>query len=287
VSERRAQPLFEGTVVRLYDVSCHARASAPQDEEHTLTTQVVLPLRGCFEVHRGREWTVADPASMVVFRAGADYRVGHPAHGGDDCFVFALPPRTAQDIIGPADDAGIVDPPVLLRAHRLRAALRRGTAVDPLESEEHALDLLRGIVRNLPARTSSGGPAGRAQRVTVDRVRALLASRPAERWRLDQISREVFVSPSHLARQFRSVTGGSIAGYLLRLRLGLALDRLADGEKDLAALAVELGFAHHSHFSARFRATFGIAPSTCRSSLTAGRLAQLRTIVTAPGRAAS
>jgi len=97
----------------------------------------------------------------------------------------------------------------------------------------------------------------------------------------------VFVSPSHLARQFRTVTGESIAGYLLRLRLGLALDRLADGERNLAALAVELGFAHHSHFSARFRAAFGVAPSTFRSSLTAGRLAQLRTIVTAPGRAAS
>lgn len=286
MGERHTQPLLEGTVIRLFDVSCRSGASAPQDEEHALTTQVILPLRGCFEVHRGHDVAVADPTSVVVFRAGDDYRVGHPAHGGDDCLVFALPPRTAEDVIGSADDAGIVEPIIRLGAHRLRAALRHG-AVDPLEAEERALDLLRTIVGDLPTRASSGRAAERGQRVIVDRVRALLASRPAERWMLDEISREVFVSPSHLARQFRTVTGESIAGYLLRLRLGLGLDRLAEGERDLAALAVELGFAHHSHFSARFRATFGVTPSTFRSSLTAARLAQLRTIVTAPGRAAS
>ena len=168
----------------------------------------------------------------------------------------------------------------------MRAALRYG-AVDPLEAEERALDLLRTIVRDLPTRASSGRAAGRAQRVTVDRVRALLASRPAERWMLDEIAREVFASSSHLARQFRTVTGESIAGYLLRLRLSIALDRLAGGEENLGALAVDLGFAHHSHFSARFRATFGVAPSTFRNSLTASRFAELRTIVTAPDRAAS
>jgi AraC-like DNA-binding protein len=92
----------------------------------------------------------------------------------------------------------------------------------------------------------------------------------------------VFISPWHLARLFRTVTGESISRYLLRLRLGVALDRLAGGERDLAALSLELGFAHHSHFSARFRAMFGVTPSVFRSSLSADRLARSRTIVTAP-----
>ncbi len=94
-------------------------------------------------------------------------------------------------------------------------------------------------------------------------------------------------SPFHLARQFRASTGTSISAYLLRLRLALALQRLAEGEADLAALAADLGFASHSHFGARFRSVFGVPPSSVRDSLTAGRLAELRTFVTAEDRAAS
>jgi AraC-like DNA-binding protein len=87
--------------------------------------------------------------------------------------------------------------------------------------------------------------------------------------------------PFHLARKFRAVTGESISRYLLRLRLGLALDRIAAGETELARLAVELGFAHHSHFSARFRSVFGTTPSQARSELASGPRRELSTIVTA------
>jgi AraC-like DNA-binding protein len=126
-----------------------------------------------------------------------------------------------------------------------------------------------------------------AARADAERVRALLASRPGARWRLDAIARDVYLSPAHLARRFRAATGESISRYLLRLRLGLALDRLAAGDRDLAGLADELGFATHSHFTARFRSTFGVTPSAFRHELSARGLEELRTFVTAPHRAAS
>jgi AraC-like DNA-binding protein len=82
-----------------------------------------------------------------------------------------------------------------------------------------------------------------------------------------------------LARaRWRAATGETIARTLLRVRLALALERLGDGEDDLARLAVDLGFAHHSHFTARFRAAYGVPPSVARR--------RLRTIVTARARAA-
>jgi AraC family transcriptional regulator len=274
VSDRHANSLLDGTVLQLFDVSCRARESAPAEEEHSLTTQVIVPLRGCFGVHRGRDVTVADPVSTVIFRAGDDYRIGHPAAEGDDCFVFALPPVTAEDAAGSAGNAEVVrliDPTVCLMMYRARATLRHGD-VDLLQAEEGALYLPRVVLHGQSRQEGQGGSRCRTQRSTVETARALLASRPADRWRLDQIAREVFVSPWHLARQFRAVTGESISRYLLRLRLGLALDRLAGGERDLASLALELGFAHHSHFSARFRAMFGVTPSEFRGSLTADRL---------------
>jgi AraC family transcriptional regulator len=284
VSERRTRALLGGNVIRLAEVACRAGASAPTEDERATITEVILPLRGCFEVHRGgRDTIVADAASVVVFRGGQQYRVGHPTADGDDCFVLALPPDVGEDAIG-AFEGGLVGPHVRLRVHRLRAALRRET-MDPLEAEETALALLRGIGRSSP-RDVAAGHRG-AARADVERVRALLASRPGARWRLDAIAREVYLSPAHLARRFRAATGESISRYLLRLRLGLALDRLAAGDRDLATLADELGFANHSHFTARFRSTFGVTPSAFRGELSARDIGEPRTFVTAPHRAAS
>jgi AraC family transcriptional regulator len=111
------------------------------------------------------------------------------------------------------------------------------------------------------------GPAARRR---VEDVRALLAARPGAAWRLDSVARAVHCSPFHLARQFRAATGETIARYLLRLRLAAALERLAAGETELARLAADVGFAHHSHLSARFRAAYGVTPSEARKMVTAG-----------------
>jgi AraC-like DNA-binding protein len=52
----------------------------------------------------------------------------------------------------------------------------------------------------------------------------------------------------------------------------------------LARLAVELGFAHHSHFSARFKSVFGTTPTAVRNTLTYRRYRQMSKIVTAKPR---
>jgi AraC family transcriptional regulator len=49
----------------------------------------------------------------------------------------------------------------------------------------------------------------------------------------------------------------------------MALDRLREGERDLSALALDLGYANHSHFSDVFRRSFGAAPTQVRTNLVA------------------
>ena len=71
-------------------------------------------------------------------------------------------------------------------------------------------------------------------------------------------------SAFHLARVFRSETGFSVHGFRQALRLRSALDRLSAHRDDLTALALELGFSSHSHFSERFRNEFGVPPSQVR-----------------------
>jgi AraC-like DNA-binding protein len=286
VSDRRARSLVETPALGVFDVLCFSPAGAPGSEERADVTQVVLPMSGVFAVHRGREEFIADVASTVILAAGHEYRVGHPAEGGDRSIVLIFPPEVVEDALGatPAQ-GGLLGPRVQLGVRALRSALRPGS-VETRDAEELALLLLDRIGRDLGAAGASR-PPGRHQRDRVQKVRALLAAEPGHRWRLGEVARLVHCSPFHLARQFRATTGESVARYLLRLRVALALERLADGETDLAGTAADLGFASHSHFSARFRSVLGVSPASVRDSLQEAWLAELRTIVTAPERAAS
>jgi AraC-like DNA-binding protein len=92
---------------------------------------------------------------------------------------------------------------------------------------------------------------------------------------LAEVARAVHYSPYHLARLFRREVGVPIHRYRSRLRLGAALERLAEGADDLTALALDLGYSSHSHFSNAFRRAFGIPPGDCRRTLAPARLREL------------
>jgi AraC-like DNA-binding protein len=62
--------------------------------------------------------------------------------------------------------------------------------------------------------------------------------------------------------------------------LPLRFDAVLDGE-DLTTIALDAGFASHSHFTARFRDSFGCTPAALRHCARADKVAELRKIVTA------
>jgi AraC-like DNA-binding protein len=59
----------------------------------------------------------------------------------------------------------------------------------------------------------------------------------------------------------------SLHGYRQRLRLAAALQRLEEGERDLAALAHDLGYSSQSHLGAVFRRELGVTPAQARLEL--------------------
>lgn len=268
-----ATKLLGGPLVQISDVVCRAPRSGCGEEEHVESVRLMLPRRGVFALHRGRELVAAAPATAVLLGAGDIYRVSHPADGGDACTVLVYGGDTTEEAFAGAwPSHGALSPATQLRAAKMMAALARDDPLswppDTLAAEEAALGLLGAIAGDLV-----GAPAprvGAGGRRRVEEVRLLLAASPGERWRLDALAGAVHTSPFHLARQFRAVTGETIARSLLRIRLALALERLAEGEDDLARLGVDLGFSHHSHFTARFRAAFGEPPSRMRKLVTAG-----------------
>jgi AraC family transcriptional regulator len=89
---------------------------------------------------------------------------------------------------------------------------------------------------------------------------------------MGEIAEAIGVSRFHLSRVFRTCTGFSLHGYRNQLRLRAALERLVDPQAALPALAGELGFSSHSHFTAAFKESFGVAPSSLRGRVGRNRL---------------
>jgi AraC family transcriptional regulator len=103
-----------------------------------------------------------------------------------------------------------------------------------------------------------------AHRDLAERATALIARSLAQPLSLPRLAERLRTSPFHLARVFRAQTGFSVDAYGRSLRLRAALERLPAYTDGLTALALELGFSSHSHFTEAFRREFGVAPSVLR-----------------------
>jgi len=103
----------------------------------------------------------------------------------------------------------------------------------------------------------------RAHRDIAEASREVIARHLTSSLSLSSIAVGVGVSPFHLARVFRMQCGSSVHEYVHQLRLRTALSRVMDGE-DLTRVALDMGYASHSHFTARFRRVFGSPPSSLR-----------------------
>ena len=223
---------------------------------------------------------------MVFFNEGEPYRTGHPCGCGDDGSAVAIRPDILVEALS-RHDPGVVDRPgapfrfasgassarAYLLQRLLFLRLTHAGAADPLGVEEAALALVDEV--SAAACGSEEGPAtGRPppsanHRQTVDSARRFLATRLGEPVSLETISGAVGVSPFHLCRVFRAITGTTVSRYRHRLRLRAALGRVAQAEADLSAVALDHGYSSHSHFTAAFRREFGLTPTQFRRA--AGR----------------
>lgn len=230
----------------------------------------------------------AEPLQALVLEPGVAYAI-EAGDAGHAFTVFAFSGRGASSIapacVAPhvADGApalhALLDAHLLMSFHQLRRALG-AVAADHARSttavELEALSLVGGICETYRRRLTSSPRIMRQYRLrarrrgdVVERAKCTLASAPGEVHALDELSARLGVSTSQLAHVFPQATGLSPHQYLLHLRAALALGELSAGAGDLSRLALELGFATHSHFSAAFRRCMGMPPSEARQALAA------------------
>ena len=209
---------------------------------------------------RGGVRLTATPNDVVFYRPFETYERSLRDARGDICLFIA--PRVL-DV--PAAPLGRSDARTFLLARRLARGLDEGEA---LFVEEAAAELIARALRG-PALPSGRRPATRRDRTElVEAAKDLLLARLDQPLSLTALAGELHVSPYHLTRVFRERTGRTLTGYLHDLRLRAAVDRL--GEESLSRIAADLGYASPSHFTDRFRASFGVPPSQLRNLMEAG-----------------
>jgi len=168
-----------------------------------------------------------------------------------------------------------------LLGYLVRAAVEDNPMLDPL-LERH----IRWIERVMEAREFEGACAVlrdaldefmdqiglqgfNRQNGRVGRILEYLAANYTRSVRLDEVAAAAGLSKFRAAHLVKECTGKTVLQHVKRLRIQRARTWLESGEKDLAAIAYDLGFADQSHFIRQFRELTGLTPARYRRSLVA------------------
>jgi AraC family transcriptional regulator len=218
----------------------------------------------------GREPVVCDRNHVLFFNPGQRFFRSLRSRDGDHSFYVELAPELMFSLgrltsfpfaFGPCD-------PSVFVLQRMVVRHLREESPDPLLVEECITEAVAQALERASSfhglRAKGRETTRAAHREIVDQTKELLAARFRERLTVAEIAGAIGVSRFHMSRVFRSCTGFSLHGYRNQLRLRAALERIADPHTLLPALAAELGFSSHSHFTSAFRESFGMAPSDLR-----------------------
>jgi AraC-like DNA-binding protein len=184
---------------------------------------------------------------------------------GDHCSWIAPSPEVAYEFARTASLGGTPGkvfgrPFALCNAATFRRQrwLLRGLLAGPppaLVVEEEALTVLAGV--------ATAGPPATNRRLAAE-AREYLALNYPSAPALGDIAAAVGTSTFHLCRVFRAQYNTTLHAYRTDLAVRDAYDQIQSGGRRLLDIALDLGFASHSHFTAAFTQRFGVAPSSLR-----------------------
>ncbi|MGH9442713.1 MAG: helix-turn-helix transcriptional regulator [Thermoanaerobaculia bacterium] len=280
--------LFDSSTVRITRWDCVVGRSGTTPERHQLWNVIGFAHRGAYRVHSRGGASLIDSTRTALFNPYGAYQTSHPCGFGDRGSSLVVRTDVLLDAIAPYDpsvrqrpEAPFLSPSARCSARTyllqkmLVRELERARAVDPLEIEETALELVGRVARASFGPARRDRPPTRFQKEVVERARDVLAGSFRQAHRLDDIARAAGSSPFYLCRSFKQETGRPLRSYVTSLRLRASLERVPNPSADLTDVALDLGFPSHSYFTECFRREFGITPTTLRRTATAKRLREL------------
>ena len=278
------QTLVESAGMSAVNFRCFAGVEHEEVEEPNPTNSIVFVRRGVFRRTYRNETLLADPNHILFFNTSEPYRYSHPVAGGDDCTILAVATPVALELVASHAPRHAERPETPFRLgfgisskraaylhYEFLALVRQARPM--LEVEDVLSELAQEAIRAAYETHEIGqktkpllSSAISRQRDLCESVKFVINKRIGSLPSLGELAESLDCSPFHLSRAFHRMTGMSLRRYVSRLRTTIAAERLANGAKDLTDLALDLGFADHSHFTNTFRKEWGIPPSRFRAS---------------------
>jgi AraC-like DNA-binding protein len=194
------------------------------------------------------EWLLRLLHGLACWLVGRELALGsvqfpypRPAHAADYALIY-----TARSIF---------DGPTLV------ASLNPNLLDLPIRRDEEAL---AAFLQDAPGKITM---LYRRDREMVRRVRDILANAFPEPIALENVARELNLSPRTLHRRLAE-EGSSFRAIKDALRRDLALSRLEKTQQPIAQIAADLGYSEPSAFFRAFQGWTGIAPTTYRARIT-------------------
>lgn len=242
----------------------------------------------------GRDPEVADQNAVVLFNPGVSYRRFKIDERGSQTDWIEVRPDVLVEMIAEHDPSVVSRPTtpfsvniapipsnVYLMQRLSHLVARCGGCLSPQAAEEQGLRIARAVVEAIYSGPSMSIESDRQaldarHRAVVNDVKTLLALNMRAGMSLSALSDAVGVSPFHLCRVFRRITGTTIHRYLDSLRLRASLELLGETHQRLASIALTVGYSSESHFSDAFNREFKMRPSRFRELATPINLREAR-----------
>jgi AraC-like DNA-binding protein len=261
--------LGEEPETRVVDHDCHKPAGSRGSYEYSLDYALVLVRRGGYRREVNGRGAYLGPTDAFFERPFVEQRIEHHRENGDRCTSLWLSEGAVSALTG---DTSVPDEPITttsaidLRHRELIVALRRG--IDRFEYEERIAQLVGAIAEcAAPGRLTARRSTTRDDhRCMVQHAREAIIADPAGT-DFGDLAQDLGHTRFHLSRVFSRVTGMTLSQFRNRIRVAIALDRLADGHEHLGILSADLGFVDQSHLSRVLRASTGERPSVLRHRL--------------------
>ncbi|CDN48799.1 AraC family transcriptional regulator [Neorhizobium galegae] len=241
----------------------------------------------CFDREKVKALELEDPMIGIVLYGQKEIWFGDRTHAFPPGSVFVLPRKVPMDVVNIPDETTGFYVALRLDVPSLPEGIPPLSTAERLKGGElgnFGVPLSDGLVEALchAATTIADGAIGETiKRLRMAEVLALLrplpearllfrqslsdeiawliATAPSEQWSITEVAEQIGIGASTLRRRL-SLEGGSFRAILRRERLKAGQNAISSGASSIAA-AEAAGYASRSHFSRRFRETFGTSPT--------------------------
>ncbi|HKR33822.1 MAG TPA: AraC family transcriptional regulator [Steroidobacteraceae bacterium] len=253
--------------ISVVDFRCVAGPGDPAFPERHEAFSISYVRHGTFGYRvRGRQFEMVAGAVLIGF-PGDEFLCTHDHACGDECLSFRLAPEVA-DTVGSRHlvwKHGALPPlaPIMVLGELGQAAATGASGVGVDEVGMLLAMRLAGLVGGRSQQLRRASPRDRRRAVETALWLDANAHEPVD---LESAARRAGLSPYHFLRLFAGILGVTPHQYLLRSRLRRAARALAEDDRPVSDIALDVGFADLSNFVRTFHRAAGVSPRGFRQA---------------------